>query len=95
MRTLHIKTVKIMVLSLKTTVSKILKLLSRSIANYEFVLVFRKLLLESPGWQKLAAFRRAQKWPHNFLSDAYLLFLRQMRRFCTELQICICQINSA
>ena len=40
------------------------------------------------GWQKLAAFRQRQKWPWKFPSNAYLLFSRQMRRFCALLQIC-------
>ena len=35
-----------------------------------------------PGWQKLAAFRRGQKWPQKLLSGAHVLFSRQMRRFC-------------
>ena len=41
----------------------------------------RKYLMDS-GWQKLAAFRRGQKWPQNFSSGAYLLFLQKMRCFC-------------
>ena len=36
----------------------------------------------SAGWQKLAAFQRGQKWPQKKSSGVYLLFLRQMRRFC-------------
>ena len=41
------------------------------------------LVLIPPGWQKLAAFQLGQKWPLKFLSGTYLLFSRQMRRFCT------------
>ena len=40
------------------------------------------LIYGTTGWRKLEAFRRGQKWPQNFLSGAYLLFSRQMRRFC-------------
>ena len=35
-----------------------------------------------PGWQKLAAFRRGQKWTWKFSADTFLLFSRQMRCFC-------------
>ena len=34
-----------------------------------------------PGWQKMAAFRRGHNWLYKFSSNAYLLFLRQMRHF--------------
>ena len=31
-------------------------------------------IVGEPGWQKLTAFRRGQKWPYIFLSNMYLLF---------------------
>ena len=33
-----------------------------------------KARTESPGWQKLAASRRGQKWQYKFSSGAFLLF---------------------
>ena len=47
----------------------------------------RSTILFSPGWQKLTVFQRGQKCP-KLSSGTYLLFLWQLRRLCTQLQIC-------
>ena len=54
----------IMVLFFKATVSKILKLLSRSLANYEFVLFFGNYYWKVQGGRSWQPFGERRDWSH-------------------------------